>query len=148
KLMLLLPALTGLSIAHALVPPHPGPLLAVSLLNANLALTMFYGLLVAIPTGVIAGPLLARVISRGITLDLPEFERPESLVATPSKTAALSVVLMPVLLISLGQVVAVLPAPLSAQLGWLAAASDPVLALLLANLVALPLLFGKRVGDG
>src|SRR5690606_13038763 len=39
KLRLLLPALTGLSIAHALIPPHPGPLLAVDVLEANLAIT-------------------------------------------------------------------------------------------------------------
>lgn len=148
KLMLLLPALTGLSIAHALVPPHPGPLLAVDVLEANLAVTMYYGLLVAIPTGIIAGPLLARFISRNVVLDLPEFERPESLVAAPSKKAALTVVLMPVVLISLGQVIALLPGELGARLSWLAAASDPVLALLLANLAALPLLFGRSIRDG
>jgi GntP family gluconate:H+ symporter len=147
KLMLLLPALTGLSIAHALIPPHPGPLLAVDVLEANLAITMFYGILVAIPTGIIAGPLLARVISRGIKLNLPDFERPEAAVPTPSKTAALTVVLMPVVLISLGQVLAFMPEPVAARLSWLGAASNPVLALLLANLVALPLLFGKGIGN-
>src|SRR5690606_1242169 len=147
-LRLLLPALTGLSIAHALIPPHPGPLLAVDVLEANLAITMFYGILVAIPTGIIAGPLLARVISRGIKLNLPDFERPEAAVPTPSKAAALTVVLMPVVLISLGQVLAFLPEPMAARLSWLGAASNPVLALLLANLAALPLLFGKAIGNG
>lgn len=148
KLQLLLPALTGLSIAHALIPPHPGPLLAVDALGANLALTMFYGMLVAIPTGIIAGPLLARVISRGITLNLPDFEQPGTGVEPPSKAAALTVVLMPVVLISLGQVLAFLPEPLSTHLAWLGTASNPVLALLIANLAALPLLFGHRVRDG
>lgn len=147
KLQLLLPALTGLSIAHALIPPHPGPLLAVDALGANLALTLFYGMLVAIPTGIISGPLLARVISRGITLELPEFEQSRSRVATPSKAAALTVVLMPVVLIALGQIVAMMPQPLAGHLSWLGAASDPVLALLIANLAALPLLFGRRVRD-
>lgn len=147
KLQLLLPALTGLSIAHALIPPHPGPLLAVDALDANLALTMFYGMLVAIPTDIISGPLLARVISRGVTLELPEFEQSRSRVATPSKAAALTVVLMPVVLIALGQIVAMMPQPLAGHLSWLGAASDPVLALLIANLAALPLLFGRRVRD-
>lgn len=147
KLQLLLPALTGLSIAHALIPPHPGPLLAVDALGANLALTLFYGMLVAIPTGIISGPLLARVISRGVTLELPEFEQSRSRVATPSKAAALTVVLMPVVLIALGQIVAMMPQPLAGHLSWLGAASDPVLALLIANLAALPLLFGRRVRD-
>src|SRR5690606_35541645 len=104
----------------------------------------FYGMLVAIPTGIISGPLLARVISRGVTLELPEFEQSRSRVATPSKAAALTVVLMPVVLIALGQIVAMMPQPLAGHLSWLGAASDPVLALLIANLAALPLLFGRR----
>ncbi|MBO9575732.1 MAG: gluconate permease [Sphingobium sp.] len=143
KLRLMLPALAGLSIVHALVPPHPGPLLAVSALHADLARTMGYGLLVAIPTGVIAGPLLARAISRNVPLTLPAIELPGPDGAQPSRAAALAVVLMPVLLIALGQAVALMPAETAARLAWLAAASNPVFALLVANLVALPLLFGR-----
>jgi GntP family gluconate:H+ symporter len=147
KLQLLLPALTGLSIAHALIPPHPGPLLAVNALDANLALTMFYGLLVAVPTGIIAGPLLAKVISRGVKLNLPDFETADALVSPAKKWAALTVVLMPVVLISLGQVSAFVPESQVENVAWLGAVSDPVLALLIANLVALPLLFGHRITD-
>jgi gluconate:H+ symporter, GntP family len=145
KLRMLLPALAGLSIAHALVPPHPGPLLAVNTLHADLARTIFYGLLVAIPTGLIAGPLLARYISRGVAIALPGFEQIASEARPPRKRATLAIVLMPVVLISLGQVVALMPTATAAHLGWMAAASEPVLALLLTNLVALPLLFGRRM---
>jgi len=145
KLRLMLPALAGLSIVHALVPPHPGPLLAVNTLHADLALTMGYGLLVAIPTGIIAGPLLARVISRGVPISLPAIERAGPDRAPPSRSAALAVILMPVLLIALGQVVALMPADVAPRFAWLAAASNPVFALLLANLFALPLLFGRQM---
>lgn len=145
KLRLMLPALAGLSIVHALVPPHPGPLLAVSALHADLARTMGYGLLVAIPTGIIAGPLLARFISRGIPLTLPAIELPGPDGVQPSRSAALAVVLMPVILIALGQTVAFMPADMAARFAWLAGASNPVFALLVANLVALPLLFGRRM---
>src|SRR5690606_11622715 len=44
-------------------------------------------------------------------------------------------------------IVAMMPQPLAGHLSWLGAASDPVLALLIANLAALPLLFGRRVRD-
>src|SRR5690349_18957879 len=44
-----IPALAGLSVMHGLVPPHPGPLIAISALNANLGQTLAYGLIVAIP---------------------------------------------------------------------------------------------------
>ncbi|HEY1125278.1 MAG TPA: gluconate:H+ symporter [Sphingobium sp.] len=147
KLRLMLPALAGLSIVHALVPPHPGPLLAVSALHADLARTMGYGLLVAIPTGIIAGPLLARFISRGIPLTLPAIELPGPGGARPSRSAALAVVLMPVILIALGQTVALMPVDMAVRFAWLAGASNPVFALLVANLVALPLLFGRRMVD-
>ncbi|HTQ37124.1 MAG TPA: hypothetical protein VMH77_08815 [Steroidobacteraceae bacterium] len=63
----------------------------------------------------------------------------------PRKRATLAIVLLPVVLISLGQVVALMPPALAARCHWMTAASQPVLALLLANLAALPLLFGRRM---
>lgn len=50
-----IPALAGLSVLHGLVPPHPGPLVAISSLNADLGLTLLLGLICAIPTVIIAG---------------------------------------------------------------------------------------------
>ena len=35
-----IPALAGLSVMHGLVPPHPGPLVAIAALNANLGITL------------------------------------------------------------------------------------------------------------
>jgi gluconate:H+ symporter, GntP family len=52
-----IPALAGLSVMHGLVPPHPGPLIAIQALNADLGQTLFYGLIIAIPTVAIAGPI-------------------------------------------------------------------------------------------
>ena len=52
---------------HGLVPPHPGPLVAIAALNANLGMTLAFGVLVAIPTVVIAGPLFARSPPAGST---------------------------------------------------------------------------------
>jgi GntP family gluconate:H+ symporter len=61
-----IPALAGLSVMHGLVPPHPGPLIAINALNANLGQTLGYGLLVAIPTVIIAGPLYGGWIGRRV----------------------------------------------------------------------------------
>src|SRR3954451_11172516 len=66
-----IPALAGLSVLHGLVPPHPGPLVAISALRADLGLTLLYGLVVAIPTVIIAGPLLGSVISRHVHAEAP-----------------------------------------------------------------------------
>ena len=54
---------------------------------------------------------------------------------------------MPVVLIAAGRIPALLPASAAASAGWLTFASNPVFALLLTNIVALPLLFGRRVRD-
>jgi GntP family gluconate:H+ symporter len=57
-LEIMLAALAGLSVLHALLPPHPGPLLAVHELGASVGRTMLYGGIVAIPTAILAGPIL------------------------------------------------------------------------------------------
>jgi GntP family gluconate:H+ symporter len=64
-----IPALAGLSVLHGFVPPHPGPLVAIDALKADLGLTLALGLLLAIPAVIIAGPIYGTFISR--RLDLP-----------------------------------------------------------------------------
>ena len=59
-----IPALAGLSILHGLVPPHPGPETAISLLHAPLSYTLIFGLIIAVPTLILAGPLLAPLMDR------------------------------------------------------------------------------------
>lgn len=66
-----IPALAGLSALHGLVPPHPGPLLAIEALGADLGLTLGLGLLVAVPTVIVAGPLLAVPLTRWVRLEPP-----------------------------------------------------------------------------
>jgi GntP family gluconate:H+ symporter len=147
RLRLMLPALAGLSVIHALVPPHPGPLIAVDALHADLGRTIIYGVIVAIPTAIIAGPVLSRFIARGVALDPPMTDTRDVVVTAPSNAVALAIVLMPVLLIAAGQVRAVMPADVAPRLAWLGTMSNPVLALLVTNLVALILLFGRRLTD-
>ncbi|GID91629.1 GntP family permease [Amorphoplanes digitatis] len=66
-----IPALAGLSVLHGLVPPHPGPLVAVSTLNADLGLTLALGLVCAIPTVIVAGPIFGNFISKRVPLAAP-----------------------------------------------------------------------------
>ncbi|WP_030717931.1 gluconate:H+ symporter [Streptomyces sp. NRRL S-237] len=67
-----IPALAGLSVMHGLVPPHPGPLVAIDALHANLGITLGLGVLVAIPTVIIAGPLFSRYAARWVDIPAPE----------------------------------------------------------------------------
>ena len=97
-----IPALAGLSVLHGLVPPHPGPLVAVDALHADLGVTLALGLLIAVPTLIVAGPLFARVAERWVgPLAVPETAAPvetEKREHTPSFGAVLATILLPVVL--------------------------------------------------
>ncbi|GHH45087.1 GntT/GntP/DsdX family permease [Streptomyces candidus] len=67
-----IPALAGLSVMHGLIPPHPGPLVAIDAVDANLGVTLALGVLVAIPTVIIAGPLFSKVAARWVDVPVPE----------------------------------------------------------------------------
>jgi gluconate:H+ symporter, GntP family len=64
-----LPMLAGISVVHGLVPPHPAALLAVTIYNADIGRTVFYALLVGIPTAALAGPIYAKFISKRIQVE-------------------------------------------------------------------------------
>ncbi len=59
-----IPALAGLSVLHGFIPPHPGPLAAIGILHANVGITLALGLIVALPTVAIAGPLYGAIAAR------------------------------------------------------------------------------------
>ena len=61
-----LPTLAGLSAMHGFVPPHPGPLVAIDALDASVGLTLALGIIVAIPSVIVAGPLFARLAGRWV----------------------------------------------------------------------------------
>jgi gluconate:H+ symporter, GntP family len=104
-----IPTLAGLSAMHGLVPPHPGPLVAISALNANLGRTLLLGILVAIPTVFVAGPLFSKLAARWVDLALPATgvgaepavgQDPEETAnrRRPSFIASVSCVLFPIVL--------------------------------------------------
>ncbi|MFE7011306.1 GntP family permease [Streptomyces sp. NPDC057651] len=57
------PAIAALSTLHGMVPPHPGPLTAMTGLHADLGLTLGVGIICSIPTVILAGPVYARWIA-------------------------------------------------------------------------------------
>jgi GntP family gluconate:H+ symporter len=66
-----IPALAGLSAMHGFVPPHPGPLTAIGLLNADLGITLAMGVAVAIPTIIVAGPLFGKLAGKWVVVEAP-----------------------------------------------------------------------------
>ncbi|CAM5274566.1 hypothetical protein SCALM49S_07155 [Streptomyces californicus] len=104
-----IPALAGLSVMHGLIPPHPGPLVAIDALDANLGVTLALGVLVAVPTVIIAGPVFSRYAARWVDIKPPENmipQRPsEELDRRPSFGATLATILLPVFLMLLNALV-------------------------------------------
>ncbi|WP_432573358.1 GntT/GntP/DsdX family permease [Kineococcus sp. SYSU DK005] len=101
-----IPALAGLSVLHALVPPHPGPLTAADYLGANIGLTLGLGLLVAVPTVIVSGPVLANRMARMVPIHAPAVDpaaaSEERAPRRPGFATTLATVLTPVVLMLLG----------------------------------------------
>jgi Gnt-I system high-affinity gluconate transporter len=143
-LHLAIPTAAALSTTHCFTPPHPGPVVLVNAFQADMGRTLLYGILIAIPTVIVAGPVFARFAERirapGSALFAPSAPR-ENL---PGTAASFLVALLPIGLIALSVLAdAVLVAgPLRSALLFL---GNSNIALLLAVLVALAW-FGLRRG--
>jgi gluconate:H+ symporter, GntP family len=136
-----LPMLAGLSVVHALVPPHPAAMLAVTIFHADVGRTILYALLIGIPTAAIAGPIYARVIAPRIVLDAhnpmaEEFAEHDLNRALPGFGLSLTTILLPVVLMLLGSWAGLLAAPGSAANRALHLLGSADIALLVAVLVS------------
>src|ERR1051325_8196356 len=100
-LILGIPLVAGLSVSHGLVPPHPGPMVGIERLGANVGKTILYAILVGVPTAIVAGPLFGKWISARVPVNLgglgetlaPKTTRQQC----PSFATALATILLPVL---------------------------------------------------
>ena len=98
---LAVPVMAGLSIAHGFLPPHPSPAAIVPMFGANMGLTLIYGLIVGIPTALIAGPLFALTV-KGIQANPPKLFVAEEIAddRLPSALNSFLTALLPVILLS------------------------------------------------
>ena len=143
-----IPLIAGLSVSHGLVPPHPGPLAAIERLGADTGRTLFYSLIIGLPVAMAAGPMFGRFISRRVHVDVgglaDQLSTAVAAPRTPSLAITLMTILMPVLLMLLAALAQAVLAdgPLRQ---WLAFAGSPLVAMLLAALLAL-YTFGTACG--
>jgi len=134
-----LPMAAGLSVVHAMMPPHPAAMLATQAYHADVGLTVLFALIVGVPTAAIAGPLYARLVvprlapSSAPVADVVETAEPRVL---PGFATTLLTLLLPVVLMLAGSVGAAAAVPGSALDGALRFVGTPVAALLVAVLVS------------
>jgi len=69
-----LPMLAALSVTHGFLPPHPSPTALAGQFNANLGLTLLYGLVIAIPAIIVAGPVFASTLKNIPSRPLQTFQ--------------------------------------------------------------------------
>ncbi len=97
-----IPLLAALSVAHGFLPPHPSPSALVTQFNASLSTTMFYGIIIAIPTIIVAGPLFSRRLKSIASIPLETFQPADiSAGRLPGVFISFFVALLPVVLFAL-----------------------------------------------
>ncbi len=139
-----IPLLAGLSVVHGLVPPPPGPLLAIGAFGADIGKTIFYGLLVGLPTAIVAGPLFGAWIARSVpgdathelaqTLARDRGERRDDM---PGFGVTLFTVLLPVALMLAKTLADVTVPDTSPVRQWMDFIGNPIVALLAALVVGI-----------
>ncbi len=138
------PMLAGLSIAHGFLPPHPSPSALVVQFGADMGRTLIYGIIVGVPTLLIAGPLLATTLGRieapGVALAPPEPER-----ALPGAGVSILCALLPVLLIAAATGLGYVPGLSEGARTWIAFVGSPTIVFLVA-LGLVTVLLGTRRG--
>ncbi|MET9633046.1 gluconate:H+ symporter [Lentzea sp. NPDC006480] len=147
-----MPLLAGLSVMHAFMPPHPGPVAAAGLLKVSLGWIIIMGLAVAIPSWFVGGILYSYWIGKRINVPVPE----EMLVAAeaaraengdrepPSLGLVLSIIGLPLVLILAGTFGSILLQKGSRPYSIATFFGTPAVALTIAVLLAFWLLGFRR----
>jgi len=147
-LQLGLPLVAGLSVAHGLVPPHPGPMAAVASLrgadghSADLGKVILYSLLIGLPVAVLTGPLLRKWIVGRETVPLAggivdALSAPAAPPRKPGFALTIFSILLPVLLMLLKTAADVTRPEGDALRRWADLLGNPLVAMTLATLFAL-----------
>jgi Gnt-I system high-affinity gluconate transporter len=97
-----LPMLASLSVTHGFLPPHPAPAALVGQFHASMGKTLLYGICVAIPAIILAGPVFSRTLKHIVSSPLEGLvaaDKPES--QLPGIGNSMLSSLLPVLLLML-----------------------------------------------
>lgn len=100
-LYIAIPMAASLSTTHCFLPPHPGPVVLVNAFKADVGKTLVYGICIAIPAVIIAGPLLGRQLKNIYPAEHPLFASQPAVKELPAALPSFLIALLPVILITL-----------------------------------------------
>lgn len=136
---LAIPMCAALSVTHGFLPPHPAPTAISVIYEADLSLVFLYGLILAVPTVIIAGPIYSKTLGN-IKAKMPEglFKNIDNETGPrPSFGISLFTALAPVILMSIAAIVKLTATEGTAFYKFISFIGDPVIALLLALLLSI-----------
>ncbi len=137
-----LPMLAALSVTHGFLPPHPAPTAIGDMYNADLGLTLIYGIIAGIPAILAARFFLRKTMLRITPKPLQIFvATADPQYRVPTIGVCLAVALLPVLLIGGASLLVAAFGPNQIIEG----VGNPVIAMLISVLVAIYFL-GLRTG--
>lgn len=131
------PMLAALSVTHGFLPPHPSPTALVGQFQANMGLTVLYGMVLAIPAIIVAGPLFAKTLKNIKSTPLETFhleEIPDE--KLPSVANSFFSSLLPILLLMITTILLFFTEQGGTTKNILTFLGDPVIVMLIAILVA------------
>lgn len=142
-----IPMLASLSVTHGFLPPHPAPTTLVLKFGANMGLTLLYGLLLAIPAIVLAGPVFAMFLKKynrepAKIFDIKPIERS----ALPGMFTSISVALLPVVLLATTALIKVIAKAGTFAFKFAEWFGEPVIVMLITVIVAI-IFLGLRRGS-
>jgi Gnt-I system high-affinity gluconate transporter len=140
-----LPMLASLSVTHGYLPPHPSPVALIQQYHADLGLTLLYGIVVAIPSVIIAGPLFATTLKKYTRKPLATFAgKTIADKELPGIADSFITALLPVALIGTSTILRLMLAPDALPVKIFAVLGDPSIALLITLAYAVYVLVLKR----
>lgn len=137
-LYIALPMLASLSVTQGYLPPHPAPLAILKQFNANMGLTLFYGIIVSVPAILVSGALFGSTLKRYTTLPNPAFISPDLKAnEMPSSSVSFLTVLLPILFIGFSTVVSPFLPNDSVGQQLILFLGEPIVSMFIAVLVAI-----------
>jgi gluconate transporter len=141
-----IPMAAALSTTHCFLPPHPGPVVLVNAFGANMGKVLVYGIIIAIPAVIVAGPLLGRFLKNIQSAAAPVVSSPEKIqVQLPKALPSFMIALLPVLLITQSVVYNAFLDQAHPLRQFFSFVGEPVIALFVSVILAI-YYFGIRAG--
>ena len=141
-----IPMAAALSTTHCFLPPHPGPVVLVNAFGADMGTVLVYGIIIAIPAVIVAGPLLGRFLKNIQSAAAPVVSSPEKIqVQLPKAFPSFMIALLPVLLITLSVVYNAFLDQAHPLRQFFSFVGEPVIALFVSVILAI-YYFGIRAG--